>query len=251
MTTSLPWPKPIERQQQTQCLWSYPAVFSEFSADMFDPQYWQQRDAVVGQASGRGTTYFVEHGDRQLVLRHYYRGGLIGKLLKDIYFADSVHRTRGYLELKRLAQLRGLNLPVPKPCAARMVKAGSYYRADIIVERIPGARDLLDLLQQAPLSADQWQAIGTTIATFHNADVAHPDLNIQNILLDDQQHVWLIDFDKSTDPKGLDWQLKNLARLKRSLHKQTKLHNLPFNVNDWQHLIEGYRATLLGETDIL
>lgn len=249
MTTSLPWPKPIERQQQTQCLWFYPAVFSEFSADMFDPQYWQQRDAVVGQASGRGTTYFVEHGDRQLVLRHYYRGGLIGKLLKDIYFADSVHRTRGYLELKRLAQLRGLNLPVPKPCAARMVKAGSYYRADIIVERIPGARDLLGLLQEAPLSEDQWHAIGATIATFHNADVVHPDLNIQNILIDDQQQVWLIDFDKSTDPKGLDWQQKNLARLERSLVKQSRLHSLPVEPVQFRLLIDGYNSASAAPLD--
>ena len=52
---------------------------------MFTGQYWKTQNAITGQATGRGTTYFFKHNKNEYVLRHYRRGGLIGKVLSDQY----------------------------------------------------------------------------------------------------------------------------------------------------------------------
>ena len=44
---------------------------------MFTGQYWKTQNAITGQATGRGTTYFFKHNKNEYVLRHYRRGGLI------------------------------------------------------------------------------------------------------------------------------------------------------------------------------
>jgi 3-deoxy-D-manno-octulosonic acid kinase len=54
----------------------------------------------------------------------------------------------------------------------------------------------------------------------HDANVYHADLNAHNILVDDTQKIWLIDFDKSTRrtmTRALREQ--SLERLGRSLQK--------------------------------
>ena len=52
---------------------------------MFTGQYWKTQNAITGQTTGRGTTYFFQHNKNEYVLRHYRRGGLIGKVLSDQY----------------------------------------------------------------------------------------------------------------------------------------------------------------------
>ena len=49
------------------------------------PDYWQQQNKVIGSAQGRGTTWFVALGKMDAALRHYRRGGLFGKIIKDHY----------------------------------------------------------------------------------------------------------------------------------------------------------------------
>ena len=38
---------------------------------MFTGQYWKTQNAITGQATGRGTTYFFKHNKNEYVLRHY------------------------------------------------------------------------------------------------------------------------------------------------------------------------------------
>ena len=63
-------------------------LITHFSAEMLTATYWQDNNAVTGSAQGRGTTWFVAYQDENnnqhdWVLRHYYRGGLIGRVIKD------------------------------------------------------------------------------------------------------------------------------------------------------------------------
>ena len=39
-------------------------------------------------------------------------------------------------------------------------------------------------------------AVGKTIKKFHEKAIYHPDLNVENIMIDDDENVFLLDFDK-------------------------------------------------------
>ena len=63
-----------------------PTVPSAILPRLFDPAWWQTHRQVVGSSIGRGVTWFVKDESRHLVLRHYYRGGMVGKLVRDRFW---------------------------------------------------------------------------------------------------------------------------------------------------------------------
>lgn len=209
---------------------------------MFTSQYWQTANAITGQASGRGTTYFFQHNKNEYVLRHYRRGGLIGKVLSDQYLYTGLEKSRAWQEFRLLQHMKTLDLTCPTPIAALLKRSGLYYQADIISTRIPGAQDLHHILLVKSLPANIWQKIGQTIAKFHNQQIYHHDLNIHNIMLDNKHGVWLIDFDKCGVRQDHTWKESNIARLKRSFIKEQRLRNIHWQLSDWQCLISAYKG---------
>lgn len=232
-----------------QTIWFDETYFSSFSAAMFQADYWRERDAIRGAATGRSTAFFVEADKHQLLLRHYYRGGLVGKVNKDRFKRESVEQSRAMAEFSLLLKLRELELPVPNPVAAHFKLAPGWgYRADILVEVIPAAADVFKRLQKDALAADCWQSIGATVKQFHQAGVYHSDLNCHNILVDEQRKVWLVDFDKCGFKSAGEWQQANLQRLLRSLLKEQKKaaeQSTAFHFDedrDWPQLLAGYES---------
>ena len=111
------------------------------------------------------------------------------------------------------------------------------------MERINGTRTLADHLLTAPLSAPDWQRVGAVIARMHGLGVHHSDLNCRNILLDGQDQVWLIDFDKCDRRPPGQWAQDNLERLHRSFTKEkAKYPALRWDEGAWQALLAGYRT---------
>jgi 3-deoxy-D-manno-octulosonic acid kinase len=216
---------------------------SNFSAEFFEPDYWRKHGAIEGAARGRGTTYFIRAGDSSFVLRHYRRGGLAAKISKDRYWWRGDSETRGFAEWYLTYHLHRAGLPVPTPIAARFVRKGAFYTADLITQRIENSESLAQALLRGPLPLTQWIAIGRCIRRFHDAGVHHADLNAHNILLTPQQ-VYLIDFDRGTLRKRGWWADGTLVRLYRSLEKVTLL-DAPesFTDEDWHGLLAGYRES--------
>jgi len=66
------------------------------SSAIFEPSWWEKRDALLGGAPGRGTTHFVRHGSEEWALRHYRRGGLVAKLIIDTYLWHGLNHTRAW-----------------------------------------------------------------------------------------------------------------------------------------------------------
>lgn len=218
-------------------------ILPDFNADMFNHAYWQNKAAVTGQAHGRGVTYFVKHNMLNMVLRHYYRGGLIAKLINDAYFFTGIENTRPAKEFAILAQIQTWQLPAPRPIAFEVRRRLGFYRANILIEQIPNARDLVGILSNASLSDKLWQKIGQVIRQFHDKNIYHHDLNAHNIMLDDSDKVWLIDFDRAEVRADGDWKQANLDRLLRSFRKELGLiDGFNFSEEQFELLLEGYKA---------
>lgn len=213
-----------------------------FSPEFLNSDYWQRNNNIVGTAQGRGTTWFIQFEEKNWVLRHYYRGGMVGKFNKDSYLYSSVDKTRAAREFELLNQLRDLNLPAPKPIAYRIIRSGLFYKADILTERVCNAQDLVALLGKQSVNNALWHKIGQVIKQFHNNNVYHHDLNIHNILIDDKENVWLIDFDQGEIRESkTDWKQGNMTRLLRSFNKEkTKCAALHWQENEWDLLLQGY-----------
>lgn len=213
----------------------------------FDAEFWASQDAIMGFAKGRGTTFFIQYADKDYVLRHYRRGGMIAQVSLDQYVWTGLQRTRAWREWHLLARMQEMGLPVPQPIAVQVLQHGMLYSADIMTRRIPHAATLAEELEQHSLSEDTWHELGKMIRRFHCHGVWHADLNANNVLLDDTKQIFLIDFDRSQLRRpARHWHQANLQRLKRSLLKlHSRSNSFYFTVSDWQVLLEGYSVEML------
>lgn len=209
----------------------------------FEPGAWRARGQLLASASGgRGEAVFCGDGRHEYVLRHYRRGGLPGRFIRDRYLWTGLENTRAWREWRLTAELYGRGLPVPRPVAARVERSGLFYRADLMTLRIPAARSLAQVLASESLPEPKWRAIGQCLRRFHDNGLDHADLNAHNILLSGEA-VYLIDFDRCRLRAPGAWQQANLARLLRSLRKlQHEDVRFAFAEPLWAWLQAGYRA---------
>ena len=185
----------------------------------FDPAWWHAHGATSAATGGRGSAWLVEAPFGPCVLRHYRRGGLAARLLGDRYLWTGEARTRAFAEFRLLQALAARGLPVPAPVAARYVRHGLAYRADLLMQRIPQSETLAQWIAQDRVDEATLARVGATVAAFHAAGAYHADLNAHNVMFGDDR-VYLIDFDRSElRAPSRGWQAANLARLKRSLVK--------------------------------
>ena len=222
-------------------IWYDTAAIDSMEPRLFEPVWLRDKGCLRGSAHGRNEAFFLRYSGRDMVLRHFRRGGLVGKFNRDRYFGTEVGNGRAMQEFMLLAWMRRQGLHVPRPIAARHSRAGLFYRADLITERVLDARPLADVLQERALPQRNWIAIGSVIRQFHDLGVHHADLNCRNILMDACEQVWLIDFDKCNKRKPNGWMKRNLARLRRSIEKE-KRQRKHFNwvAEDWSILLSGY-----------
>ncbi|WP_287124496.1 3-deoxy-D-manno-octulosonic acid kinase [Chromohalobacter sp.] len=187
----------------------------QIDADWFTSAFWHSRDAVIGEAPGRGASLFVAHGDERWALRPYRRGGAIARVSERRYVWTGLERTRAFREMRLTATLKQRGLPVPTPVAAAVWRHALSYEAALITRVIPGVQALAERLPTAdtPLLA----RVGQTIRRFHDVGLDHVDLNARNLLVDADDRVWLIDLDRCRLRAPGRWQEANLARLERSL----------------------------------
>lgn len=221
-----------------------PEQHAEFIQSLLNCENFENSDRLLGYSKGRGTTWFLNAMSElgiNVVLRHYYRGGLFGKFVKDSYFFTQFEKTRAYKEFFLLQQMLAWGLPVPRPVAIKVESKLCCYRADIMLEKLENTQDLSKVLQSQQLSNKQYEQIGQLIRKLHNHQVHHSDLNIHNILLGQDEKFWLIDFDKCSIEQGESWKQNNLDCLLRSFKKEQGRLNILFNEENWQAILKGYQ----------
>ena len=186
--------------------------------ELFSPAAWGERARPVA-SGGRGSAWFVDAPFGACVLRQYLRGGLAARISRDRYLWQGAARTRSFAEFRLMRELLVRGLPLPRPLAASYLRQGPTYAAAILLERLMDVRSLADRALVAGNGAP-WEEAGRLIARFHREGLDHADLNAHNLLFDDAENGWMIDFYKSRlRDGGGDWRDANLARLRRSLDK--------------------------------
>lgn len=218
-------------------------VISEISESRFKPAGWLHAEPVGGalRSAGRGNTMFVGNVPRQFVLRHYMRGGLPGKVIRDTYLWTGQDNTRPFAEWRMLAKMADSGLRVPRPAAARYRRSGPFYWADIITVRIPNVVALSEYIAERPLVAEFWQSLGAAVRGFHEQGVFHADMNAYNLQIDTAGKLWMLDFDRGRLLPPGPWQQKTLSRLHRSLQKIVRLNpKLYFRQSNWEQFLQGY-----------
>lgn len=182
---------------------------------LFNPATPALNAQAVAQG-GRNAAWFIEHNGQAALLRHYKRGGLVAKLVRQYYVWLGAERTRSWAEFAVLLHLRHRSVAVPIPLAALWQRVFLGYKAAIIVQRIPDALPIAHQLENT-----RAEAVAFAVKQMHDAGVWHADLNVFNILIDAQQKIHLIDFDKAKILGVVKSKQRqnNVLRLRRSLIK--------------------------------
>ena len=240
---SAPHAAPRMARHGNDTVWADADVFAGDLPGLFDLAAWRSRGAVAELGAGRGNIHTLSDQRGNYLLRHYYRGGLMARLSRDLFLARPIPHSRAMREFSLLRVLRMQGLPVPQACAAQYRRVGIWYRADILVAQIPDAVDVARLLHQVrSLAPDEWRLLGQAVRQLHDAQCFHSDLNCHNLMLDGQGRAWLVDFDKCGFRAGTDWKAGNLERLLRSLRKELRLDpSFRWDEAQWTHFVTGYR----------
>ncbi len=140
---------------------------------------------------GRVPAYAVRLGSisGDVVVRHATRGGMVAKLVKDMYVAP----TRGIVELLNSERLRKQGVKTPRLVAYVVYPAGPLLRRlDVATREVPNAYNLAEVFS-SPLSQphkhEALAAVSELIGSLTHAGAHHADLNLKNIVLSREDDV--------------------------------------------------------------
>lgn len=162
-------------------------------------------------------------GEHALV-RRYHRGGAMRHVNGSRYFLG--HRSFEELAVTERARASGVRAPLVLAAAERRRVVG--YDAWIATSWISGARDLVGWLVAASPSGGEaaLEEMGRQVSAMHEGGVAHPDLNLRNVLVGSVEGarpaIHLIDFDRArafADGVPDSRRRSDIERLVRSARK--------------------------------
>jgi 3-deoxy-D-manno-octulosonic acid kinase len=201
-----------------------------------DPDHLQGDEVVAGGREAHPVVT-LPNGTR-VVVRRYRRGGLMRLVNRGLYFGGN----RAFDELRAAERARAGGVRTPQVVAAieRPARMAGY-RAWLATELVADGRDFAAWLAAEDDETKRDAVIreaARQIARMHAAGVAHPDLNLRNLLVAGGE-VWLLDFDKATgapDPVAPARRERDLRRLARSARKL----EAPLTPAHWAAFREGY-----------
>lgn len=221
-----------------------PDRYPDFSGKWFDQEWWLSEGARKHDTTGRSFVLMLDRTDETWVYRHYHRGGLVSRVSYDTYVWTGTEQSRPIREWRLLSELQVHRLPAPVPVAARAVRSGPFYRADILTVLIPDTVPLSSMLGDAWTDHELWAAIGNMLASFHRARCDHPDLTAHNVLVDSRRHPHLVDFDNAKLRPPGKWAAAGVARFRRSLEKVSTETRTRFDDAAWQVFLRAYSESV-------
>jgi hypothetical protein len=188
---------------------------------------------------GRGIVYAVPLSNGDLVVvRRSRHGGLLASVRDDRFLGA----TRAPRELEIALTLRRLGVSTPEIVAYATYPAGAMFRrADVVSREVPRSRDLaaaLRTLSRGDSKRLLLEATAKLLASMSLARARHPDLNIKNVLVADNDfggaEAFVLDVDRVwLDKGGAEEVLEaNMRRFSRSALKWRRQRGLPVEEAD-------------------
>ena len=174
--------------------------------------------------AGRTTvTIDTIDGVGPVAVKHYRRGGLVHLFVKQTYLR--LGKTRCRLEYEMLDKVRHIGVGAPRP-VAYATRGKLFYRCWLVTREVPSHKTLAaismsDLKRAISLIEPITQGVDRLIQN----RILHVDLHPGNVLVDPDDHTYLIDFDRAGSYRWGGNALRNryVARWKRAVIK----HRLP------------------------
>jgi hypothetical protein len=194
----------------------------------------------------------------RVLARRARRGGLIGRLIPDVFCG----RCRPFRELAAAQKALECGVPAAEVvAAARRRVFGPFYRGTVYTKELGGTCDLQSYLASAATERPDaallqrrraaLREVGRVVRVAHDAGLYHGDLQLRNLLVryDERPEVFLIDLDKArwfrVLPRAL--RMMNLLRLRRSAAKAVR-SGVPITRTDMLRVLKGYTDTDSGGT---
>lgn len=175
------------------------------------------------ELQGRGKAYVIDAPGGRWVVRRYYRGGQVARVVKDRYVR--VGEPRPVRELRTSVEVRLRGVATPEVTAAIVYASGPVYRADLAMKYVPDSIDLAGLTfdTRDRNVAAAWRATGGLIRQLAKAGIQHVDLNMKNVLITGSRsypRAWVLDLDRAVvRAKGRADAEVMFRRLQRSIEK--------------------------------
>jgi 3-deoxy-D-manno-octulosonic acid kinase len=203
---------------------------------------------------GRGRLYVIPGpGSDRWVVRHLTHGGMLA-MLAPLTGDRFVRRgtPRPFNELLLAAKLNDIGIRTPEVVAAAVYPSGLLYRGEMARTEVTGALDLAACLF-ADSGLDEARrhevlaAAGQLVASLHLAGVAHPDLNLRNILIElgeGAPRAVIIDLEKCTVVPELSRRQRRrmIRRFGRSARRFEESTGRRINLKEWETFRAAYGA---------
>lgn len=178
--------------------------------------------------AGRLRAHIVEiSGIGRVVIKHYLRGGVIRHVNRKTYLGLTMPRSRSEFEL--LDHVRRIGVPAPEPVAFA-VRGHLLYRAWLVTREIPDAQSLARICISDPGRAEAATATtGLLMQRLIAHGILHVDLHPGNVLVDANDSVFFIDFDKAQT--GMKNQDRLRARYRQRWRRAVQKYQLPAFLN--------------------
>lgn len=179
---------------------------------------------IPGVLGGRGKTRIIDvPGLGRMFLKRYSHGGLLRKLTAGHFLCLGELRSR--VEFEMLERARSIGVNAPKPVAF-VQKGSTIYSTWLLMEELRETRSIVEIGEDEgdalPRALD---GLSEQIRILIKHGIFHVDLHPGNVLVDEENRVYIVDFDKACHFKGSRQALRELylRRWRRAVIK----HRLP------------------------
>lgn len=150
--------------------------------------------------SGRGRTVrLLLNGIGRVVIKHYRRGGVLGRVVSHRYLR--LGATRCENEFQMLLRVRAMGVSAPEPILFAY-RGSLLYKAWLVTREVERSKSLFQLAQEGGVQGGLdpvaiTEKVADLVTRLIVNGVKHVDLHPGNVLIDEHGDVFLIDFDKA------------------------------------------------------
>ncbi len=183
-------------------------------------------EAAANRMAGRMQPHIAVIEDLgRVVIKHYFRGGILRHIIRRTYLKTGKSRCRAEFETLTAVSRMGVNVPHPVAFASKS-KGFFFYHAWLVTKEIPSGVTLAELSRSAPHRAEAvMPEVTAQINRLIKHRLLHVDLHPGNVLIDSDSHVYLIDFDRARS--GIKSRSRLAAYYRKRWRRAVVKHQLP------------------------